>query len=88
MMSCSQFSLNYVVHPFKNSRYPEEYKTIQLEKTTINTPSQVDFFWGTGNIPIPAVNKEQLDYFNTYFNVIPQQQTENLKDGFHALEQK
>ena len=84
----SQFSLDYVVHPFKNSRYPEEYKTIQLEKTTINTPSQVDFFWGTGNIPIPAVNKEQLDYFNTYFNVIPQQQTENLKDGFHALEQK
>jgi hypothetical protein len=84
----SQFSLNYVVQPFKNSRYSEEYNTIQLEKTTINTPTHVDFFWGTGNIPLPAVNQEQLDYFSTYFNVIPQQQTDNLKDGFHALEQK
>jgi hypothetical protein len=84
----SQFSLDYFVQPFKNSKYPEDYNSIQLNKTSINSPTQIDFFWGTGNIPLPAVNQEQLDYFKTNFRVIPQQRTNNLKDGFQALELK
>ena len=52
--------------------------------TIINVPTTIDFFWGTGDLELPALNKEQLEYFKTYFNIIPQQRTENLKDGFYS----
>ena len=80
----SQFSLDYLIEPFKNSRYPTDYKPIKQGNTILNTPTNVDFFWGTGNIPLPAINQEQLDYFKTYFKIVPQQQTEDLKDGFYS----
>ncbi|WP_452232152.1 LIC_10190 family membrane protein [Lacinutrix sp. MEBiC02595] len=82
----STFSSEYLITPYKNSKYSEEYKSIQLENISINTPSNMDFFWGTGDIPLPALNQEQLDFFKTYFKVIPQQRSENLKDGFYSKE--
>ncbi|MFD2823632.1 LIC_10190 family membrane protein [Lacinutrix iliipiscaria] len=78
----SQFSLEYLIHPHENSKYSKAYTTIKLGETTLYTPTHVDFFWGTGDIPLPALNKAQLDYFKTYFKVIPQQRTNDLKDGF------
>ena len=84
----STFSSEYLITPYKNSKYSEEYKTLQLENTSINTPTSVDFFWGTGNVPLPALNQEQLEFFKTHFNVIPQQRSENLKDGFIGKEIK
>ncbi|MBU2938665.1 hypothetical protein KO494_03835 [Lacinutrix sp. C3R15] len=78
----STFSLEYVINPYKNSKYAKKYKSIQLNKTTIHTPTEVDFFWGTGDIPLPALNQEQLDFFKTHFQIIPQQRTKHLKDGF------
>ncbi|MBQ0786692.1 MAG: hypothetical protein KBT69_04275 [Oceanihabitans sp.] len=82
----STFSSEYLITPYKNSKYPEDYETLTLEKTSIHTPNNVDFFWGTGNIPLPALNQEQLDFFKTHFKVIPQQRTEDLKDGFYGKE--
>jgi len=79
----STFSLSYLVEPHGNSQFNEDYQTINLENTQINTPSNIDFFWGTGNTKLPALNKQQLEYFKTHFNVIPQQRTEELKDGFY-----
>ncbi|WP_452226962.1 LIC_10190 family membrane protein [Lacinutrix cladophorae] len=84
----STFSLKYIITPYKNSKYSEDYITIQLKETNINTPTNVDFFWGTGDIPLPALNQEQLDFFKTYFHRIPQQRTENLKDGFISKKTK
>ena len=78
----SNFTLEYFIEPYKNSKYPKEHKVIQLNETQIYTPTQIDFFWGTGDIPLPALNKEQLDYFKLHFKVIPQQRTQDLKDGF------
>jgi len=79
----STFSLSYLVEPHGNSQFNEDYQTINLENTQINTPSNIDFFWGTGNTKLPALNKQQFEYFKTHFNVIPQQRTEELKDGFY-----
>lgn len=84
----STFSSEYLITPYKNSKYSEDYKTIPLENTSIHTPSNVDFFWGTGNIPLPALNQEQFDFFKTHFKVIPQQRSEDLKDGFYGKELK
>jgi hypothetical protein len=80
----SQFSTDYFIQPFGLSKYPSGYEVIEEGNMKFHSPTQVDFFWGTGNIPLPAINKEQLDYFKTYFKVTPQQNTENLKDGFYT----
>ncbi|QRM90131.1 hypothetical protein FG167_13100 [Lacinutrix sp. WUR7] len=82
----STFSSEYLITPYKNSKYSEKYETLSLQNTSIHTPNNVDFFWGTGNIPLPALNQEQIDFFKTYFKVIPQQRSENLKDGFYSKE--
>jgi hypothetical protein len=80
----STFSSEYLITPYKNSKYSEEYETLPLQNTSIHTPNNVDFFWGTGNIPLPALNQEQFDFFKTHFKVIPQQRTKDLKDGFYG----
>ena len=80
------FSSNQLIKPHENSRYTTDYEILQLENTSINTPDNIDFFWDPGDIQLPALNKQQLDYFKTYFKVIPQQRTENLKDGFYSKE--
>lgn len=82
----STFSWEYLIIPYKNSKYSEDYQTIQIEKTSIHTPNNVDFFWGTGDISLPALNQEQFDFFKTHFKVIPQQRSEDLKDGFYGKE--
>ncbi len=84
----STFSSEYLITPYKNSKYSEDYQTIQLENISIHTPNNVDFFWGTGDIPLPALNQEQFDFFKTHFKVIPQQRSEDLKDGFYGKELK
>lgn len=79
----SQFSTDYFVQSFGLSKYPSNYEVIQEGNLKINSPTQMDFFWGTGDIPLPAINKEQFEYFKANFNVIPQLFSENLKDGFY-----
>lgn len=72
---------NFIV-PHSNSQYPLVYKTETIQDSQIHIPTNIDSFWETGNTPLPAVNEQQLNYFKTYFNVIPQQRSTNLKDGF------
>jgi hypothetical protein len=79
----STFSTSYLIEPHGNCQFESEYQTIDLGNTHINAPTEIDFFWGTGNTKLPALNKQQLEYFKEYFNVIPQQRTKNLKDGFY-----
>ncbi|WP_417291089.1 LIC_10190 family membrane protein [Corallibacter sp.] len=78
----SSFHLKNIIEPYSNSKYPLEYKTITTNNATLNIPVGIDFFWGTGNTPIPALNEQQLDYFKTYYNVLPEQKSSNLKDGY------
>jgi hypothetical protein len=83
-VTSSQFQLHYLIEPHSNSKFFNAYKTIQMGNTTLNTPLNTNFFWATGDVPVPAINQEQLDYFKNYFNVIPQQNSEDLKDGFYS----
>lgn len=82
-LKTSTFSTSYLIEPHGNSRFAKDYQTINLGNTHINTPKNINFFWGTGNTPLPALNAQQLEYFKTNFKVIPQQRTEDLKDGFY-----
>ncbi len=80
----STFSLNYSIFPSKNTRFGKNFETISVGNLQLNAPTEIDFFWGTGDIPPPALNEQQLDYFSTYFNIIPQQRGEKLQEGFYS----
>ena len=80
----STFSLNYSIVPYKNSRYSNKYETVSVGNLKLNAPTEIDFFWGTGDIPLPALKEAQLDYFSTYFNSIPQLRGESLEEGFYS----
>lgn len=82
-MKTSTFSMSYLIEPHENSQYKTQYKLLEIDNTQINTPTNIDFFWGTGNTPLPALKEQQLEYFKTHFKVIPQQRTDKLEDGFY-----
>lgn len=80
----NSFSFKNIVKPYKNSKYSMDFEAIKIQNTTINSPLFIDFFWATGELPLPALNKVQLEYFKNNFNSIPQQYSEDLKDGFYS----
>ncbi len=82
--SSSTFSIDHLILPSKNTRFSTNFETISIGNLELNAPTEIDFFWGTGDIPLPALNEQQLDYFSTYFNIIPQQKGETLKEGFYS----
>lgn len=43
-----------------------------------------DYFWETGDAPLPSVQKNQIDYFKYNFHFIPQLRSHNLRSGFYA----
>lgn len=83
-LDLSHFTIAYFIKPHKNSQYSNRSETLQVENTIINSPTNIDFFWGTGDVKLPALKKEQLEYFKKYFRIIPQQRTKYLKDGFYS----
>jgi len=84
-LNSSSFSTDWVIIPHKNTRYPElDFTTFIEGNTLFYTPKELEFFWGTGDGPLPTINKVQFNYFKTYFNVIPQLRSSNLKDGFFS----
>ncbi|OIQ23737.1 hypothetical protein [Lacinutrix sp. MedPE-SW] len=80
----NSFSFKHIITPYKNSKYKMDFETINIENTTIHSPVFIDFFWATGELPLPALNKAQYEYFKTNFNIIPQQFSDDLKDGFYS----
>ncbi|MCV9926965.1 hypothetical protein OIU83_04850 [Flavobacterium sp. LS1R49] len=84
LTSNSTFSINNIVFPYKNSKFDTNYTPIINGNLQYNSPVDNSFFWGTGDGAIPCVNREQINYFETYYKVKPQMRTTNLKDGFYA----
>ncbi|WP_338733775.1 LIC_10190 family membrane protein [Mangrovimonas cancribranchiae] len=81
--SLKNISWRTIIIPHENTNENQiTYKKIKEGNTVFYSPATSDFFWGTHNAPLPALNKQQLDYFKKYFKTIPQQRTNNLKDGF------
>lgn len=83
-MEISNFSVKNIVFPYSNTKNNTTFETIQLGNLKYNSPVKNDFFWANGNGDLPCVDKQQLDYFDKYFQVIPQMHTNDLKDGFYA----
>ncbi|WP_395044811.1 LIC_10190 family membrane protein [Flavobacterium sp.] len=79
----SNFNIENTIFPHNNTKWKTNFQKHQKGNLIYNSPINNYFFWGTGNGDLPAVNIDQLNYFEKYFYVIPQQRTNNLKDGFY-----
>ncbi len=82
----NSFSLDYLIIPHSQTKYP---KALYTQKTignlTYNTPSNIDFFWATGDCDLPCVQEQQLEGFKDYFEQAPQLRSTDLKDGFKSV---
>ena len=85
----STFSIDYILEPHSNSIYSNTSNKITIKNTTIHSLSKGSgLIWETGDAPLPALSKAQLEYFKTYFEIVPQQYSNNLKDGFYSKNYK
>lgn len=80
----SRFSITNVLYPHNNSKWTTSFEIIKKGNLKFNSPTNNYFFWGSGNGDLPSVNKAQIEYFEKYFQVLPQQTTTDLKDGFYS----
>ncbi|WP_162127811.1 LIC_10190 family membrane protein [Flavobacterium phycosphaerae] len=80
----SFFHLKNILQPEPNTKYSLKYKGDSRGNLKFHTPINPPLFWITGNGDLPAVNSEQLIYFETNFHYMPQQRSFNLADGFYA----
>ena len=78
------FTTESLIFPKPNSKNNLTYTRENKGNLDYYAPQKTTIFWITGNGHLPTVNKEQLDYFETYFHVIPQFRGQTLSQGFRA----
>jgi hypothetical protein len=84
MNKTSTFSVDNCVFPHNNTKSDTGFETVQLGNLRYHSPIKNDFFWANGDGDLPAVNKDQIEYYKKKFHIIPQMRTKDLKDGFYA----
>jgi hypothetical protein len=80
----STLEANNLFFPKPNSKKNIVFTIERKGNLQYNTPQHSKFFWITGNGALPTVSKDQLNYFETYFHVIPQRRGKTLSEGFKA----
>jgi hypothetical protein len=76
------FNLRNCLIPEPNSKLNQKYLLLIIGNMKYYSPNKPIFFWITGNGKLPCINEEQLNYFETNFNIFPQMRGTNLGDGF------
>lgn len=82
------FETENLLYPKPNSKSNFTYTAETIGNLNYNAPQNIQIFWITGNGALPTVSKAQLDYFETYFQVIPQRRGQTLSQGFKAQKVK
>jgi hypothetical protein len=88
LMQNNTFDAENIIFPKPNSKSNNAYTAETKGNLNYNSPQNTELFWITGNGSLPTVSKEQLDYFHTYFHVIPQRRGLTLSEGFKAQKVK
>lgn len=84
-LSLSVFTPEYLITPHPQTKYTHAtYTTHQEGNLKINTPTNIDFFWATGDCELPCIQLQHLTDFKAYFREVPQMRTDDLKDGFFS----
>ncbi|WP_291117367.1 LIC_10190 family membrane protein [Flavobacterium sp. UBA6135] len=84
LLKNSTFNIENIIIPHPKTKLMTEHETYTLGNLTYHSPIKNEFFWASGDGPLPCVNKVQLDYYEYWLHLIPQMQTADLKDGFYA----
>jgi len=77
------FQISNLLLPEPITKNQLKFKGDSRGNLKFNTPIGTQF-WINGNGNLPAVNEEQLRYFETNFHYMPQQRSHNISDGFYA----
>jgi hypothetical protein len=80
----SNFNTSQLVFPHNNSKMERTFLKIKEGNLIYNSPHPETFFWSNGNGNLPCVNVKQIEYFKKYFGYIPQQNSQDIKDGFYS----
>ncbi|WP_179346385.1 LIC_10190 family membrane protein [Winogradskyella ursingii] len=84
-MELSNFKFQNLLYPEGNSKTNTVFHTANCNGFEYNSPDNDTFFYSTGNGPLPCVNQQQIDYFETYFGYCPELRGESLKEGFKSV---
>ncbi|MFN3754853.1 LIC_10190 family membrane protein [Flavobacterium sp.] len=82
------FQTKNFILPEPNTKEKLHYINLRKGNLDYYSPTETPIFWITGKSDLPCVSKEQMDYFETYFHVIPQLRGETLSEGFYAKKVK
>lgn len=88
LMQNNTFEAENLIFPKPNTKSNIAYTIETKGNLKYNTQKNTELFWITGNGALPTVSKAQLDYFETYFHVIPQKRGQTLSEGFKAQKVK
>ncbi len=81
------FQITQLWKPGPNTQHQDvDYSEEKIKNLHYYDPQNLEFFWGTGDGPLPCVQKEQLEYFETYYKILPQQLGEHINEGFYTEE--
>lgn len=80
------FAFKNIIVPESNSNLRTEFKSVTERNLHYYSPIKNDFFWGTGDGPLPCVNERQINLFKRKFRIVPQPFSKNLRDGFFSEE--
>lgn len=80
----SRFTLKELLFPHKNSKLKAGFYKMKIGNLEYYSPDENSYFWTNGDGKLPCVNAQQIEYFKTYFQYIPQLRTQNIKDGFYS----
>ena len=59
------------------------YSKNQVGNLTYYHPADEDAFWlALGNAPLPSGSKQEIEWIDKQFNMVPQMRTKELQDGF------
>lgn len=84
-LSLSVFSPDYLIQPHPQTKYTQAtYTKHQEGNLELNVPTNIDFFWATGDCELPCIQLQHLNDFKAYFRSVPQMRTDDLKDGFYS----
>ncbi len=66
------FTIKNIISPRPVSRLKAPYKTDRIGNFEYHYPDNDSLFWQTGDAPLPAVHKRQIDFFWQQFGIVPQ----------------
>ncbi|AXG74740.1 hypothetical protein DVK85_11065 [Flavobacterium arcticum] len=80
----SSFKPQEIIIPHSNSKLDTKFEKVTIDNFTFWSPLNNEFFWVSGNGPVPCANKDHIYSFKKRYGVIPQMRGKSLKDGFYA----